>query len=219
MKNFVWRAAREILSNRETLCSRGIEVLSSCIHCPNEFDNSWHLFIGCNYAQCCWQHAGLNAVVYLLMNDAGFFLEWLFTVLKSVKESVLGKVMIILWSLWREWNERLWNNVSYSHVVVIYHGLEFLTNWIQVRVGPDQSALSVGDPGCLIWHPPLSSYFKYNCDAATFHDIDSTGAGMVLRNKASTPIRFKMLQVPSLADVKKCESLALLNAIGAFHEV
>lgn len=73
--NNVLRASREILPIRDTLRSRGLEVPLSCIHCPNEFKNSWHLFIRCNYAQCCWQYVGLDAEVYRLTNDAGFFVE------------------------------------------------------------------------------------------------------------------------------------------------
>lgn len=72
-----------------------------CIHCPNEFENSWHLFVSCNFAQSCWKHAGLDEVVNRLALDADLFTTtgWLFAVIRSVKEPILGKIMIILWYL------------------------------------------------------------------------------------------------------------------------
>ncbi|XVF87253.1 hypothetical protein PTKIN_Ptkin18bG0104000 [Pterospermum kingtungense] len=54
IKHFAWRAAREVLPNRDTLRRRGVEVPLSCISCSFPFENSWHLFIGCKFAQECW---------------------------------------------------------------------------------------------------------------------------------------------------------------------
>ena len=44
---------------RSTLRSLGVDVPLSCIFCNNAFENSWHLFLGCNFAENCWQQASL----------------------------------------------------------------------------------------------------------------------------------------------------------------
>lgn len=75
-------------------------------------------------------------VINRLAVDASSFVKWLFAVVQTIKEPILGKIMVLLWSIWKERNERLWNNVCRPPSVVVHHGIEFLMDWIQARGKP-----------------------------------------------------------------------------------
>ncbi|XVE70642.1 hypothetical protein DITRI_Ditri10aG0087600 [Diplodiscus trichospermus] len=123
IKNFVWRAAREVLPNRDTLRSQGVNIPIECVFCAHAIENSWHLFLRCGFAQSCWHAAGLDNIIDNLASSADSFIQWLFDVIGSVKDPMSSKIMKILWSIWRERNERLWKNVQRSPDLVVLNAV------------------------------------------------------------------------------------------------
>ena len=87
-------------------------MLLSCIFCNNAFENLWHLFLGCNFAQNCWQQAGLADTVNNMASNMDTYVQ-------SLKDPMISKVMMILWSIWCECNERLWNRITRSNSSVV----------------------------------------------------------------------------------------------------
>ena len=75
--------------------------------CNNAFENSRHLFQGCNFAQNCWQQTSLADTMNNMASNMDIYVQWLFVVLQSLKDPMVSKVMMILWSTWHEHNERL----------------------------------------------------------------------------------------------------------------
>lgn len=122
VKNFVWRVAREVLPSRAALRRRGIDVTPDCGLCAGMYEDSWHLFVDCAYARGCWHQAGILDVVDRAKAGAGSVLEWLFHVIRTAAEPVVCKVIMILWSIWKERNERVWNNVSRPPEIVVHLG-------------------------------------------------------------------------------------------------
>ncbi|XVF73428.1 hypothetical protein PTKIN_Ptkin12aG0201100 [Pterospermum kingtungense] len=224
VKNFVWRAAREILPTRDRLRSRGVDVPMTCIFCSNALENSWNLFIDCTFAQSCWQHIGLADKVNGLTSTADSFMEWLFAAIGALQDPVVGKIVMIIWSIWRERNERFWKNIQRHTSSMVCHGLECLCEWLQVENQSDVPRAFQGSFGCSKWHPPPPSFVKCNCDAVVFHDIGKTSMGIVLRDEVGDLLAYKMLKLLGLPEVKECEALALLEPISwvctlGYHQV
>ncbi|XVF49704.1 hypothetical protein PTKIN_Ptkin04bG0034600 [Pterospermum kingtungense] len=73
VKNFVWRTAREILLNRETLRSRGVDVPSTCI---------FVLAVD---------------MVNNLASNADTFIHWLFVVVQTLQDQVASKELECLY--------------------------------------------------------------------------------------------------------------------------
>ena len=168
VKNFAWRVSREVLPNRDTLRSRGVMVPSACVFCDSAVENSWHLFLGCGFSTNCWQAASFASIIDNLVSSIDGFTQWLFLVIDSVKELVLSKIMIILWSMGRERNGRLWNNVQRPPSLVTLHDIAYLYEWVQVKEKNYSSQTPCLISVCPKWHPPPHSWLKCNCDLLLF---------------------------------------------------
>ena len=93
---------------------------------------------------------------------------------------------MVLWGLWTQRNNILWNhaNLSPSRVVVDY--LYFIHDWLLTTTG----LLSVCSyclsahlaPASLMWCRPMVGFCKCNCDAAIFQASGITGPGCILIN-------------------------------------
>lgn len=118
IKNFVWRAAREVLPNTYTLRRRDVPL--SCGYCASVNEDSWHVLLECSYAQNCWQQAGLAATVNNVVAGEISFVDWLFKVIRTVADQVVSKVMVVLWRILKERNERIWNSVSRLPEIVVH---------------------------------------------------------------------------------------------------
>lgn len=54
------------------------------------------------------------------------FVDWLFKMIRTDVGLVVSKFIVMLWSMWNERNERVWNKVSRPPEVVVHFGLEAL---------------------------------------------------------------------------------------------
>ncbi|XVF87254.1 hypothetical protein PTKIN_Ptkin18bG0104100 [Pterospermum kingtungense] len=129
--------------------------------------------------------------------------------LKRVREPVASKIMVILWSIWRERNGRFWRNTIRQQSIVVDRGLEFLFDWMEARKASAEQVSSSKSIRCLKWHPPPDSFVKCNCDAAIFPGNGMIGVGMVLRDATGELLTCKMMQIPGTPAVKEYEALAL----------
>ena len=77
-------------------------VPSAYVFCASSFENSWHLFLGCGFAKNYWRAVGFAIIIDNLASFVDGFTQCLFVVIESVKEHVLNKIMMILWSMWQE---------------------------------------------------------------------------------------------------------------------
>lgn len=63
VKNFLWRAGRNGLPTRTNLLGKCINVPSLCPLCDVGIENSWHLFVSCQYAQSCWEQTDFKDII------------------------------------------------------------------------------------------------------------------------------------------------------------
>ncbi|XVF41404.1 hypothetical protein PTKIN_Ptkin01aG0277400 [Pterospermum kingtungense] len=96
VKNFVWRAAREVLPNRDTLRNCGVDMPLACVFCNGAFENSWHLFLACNFAQQCWRVSRLDSTSpeRVVKQGLEFFYESLQVCNKNTPNGEFGIGMI-----------------------------------------------------------------------------------------------------------------------------
>lgn len=94
---------RKVLPTCDNLARRRVFVDDLCPLCRDKPETSFHLFVECSFARNCWYHLGLG---YFrgAMND---FDEWLAFVLKHGDVSSRGKVVVVLWQIWKQRNNVL----------------------------------------------------------------------------------------------------------------
>ncbi|XVE70735.1 hypothetical protein DITRI_Ditri10aG0094800 [Diplodiscus trichospermus] len=214
VKVFLWRAGRNVLPNRVNLQAKVVPVPLSCVVCNGEIENSWHTFVNRPFARQCWRLSRLSHIVNTAADNSDGFVDWLFKVLHAVKDRELCSFAMTLWGIWRERNERLWNNKMRLPDQVVFSANEALYDWIQanVTIEADRNRL-INNRVCNRWHEPPVSYLKCNCDAATFYENGEVGMGMILRDELGNMIACRMLKSAGLPEVKECEALTLQQAM------
>ena len=141
------------------------------------------------------------------------YVQWLLDVLQSLRDLMISKVMMILWSIWREGNEWLWIRISRPNNSVVFQGLECLYEWLQAKNQASVSWVPWVVHECSKWHSPSPSFVKCNCDVVIFSDRGEIGLGIVLRDESGVFLAYKMLKLPGLPAVKEYEALAHLKAM------
>ncbi|XVF43106.1 hypothetical protein PTKIN_Ptkin02bG0013700 [Pterospermum kingtungense] len=136
-----------------------------------------------------------------------------------MQDPVVGKIIMILWSIWRERNERFWNNIVRPLNVVAFARLECLYEWVQAKDFPGVSRDTSAPFGCMLWHPPLLSFIKYNCDAVIFQDRAKIGICIALQDKDGNLLAYKMLHFLGIPTIKETEVVALFPVVSWIHEL
>ncbi|XVE65706.1 hypothetical protein DITRI_Ditri08aG0021300 [Diplodiscus trichospermus] len=214
IKAFLWRLGINVLPNRDNLRSKGVQVPLECVFCNGELENSWHSFINCSYAQQCWNLSGLSQRVNSVADDSEGMIEWLFKVMRSVSEDERCCIAVILWGIWRERNQRCWNNKVQTPGQVIYSSKEMLYDWVQVHVESKNNTVSGKETiSCHQWHGPPAAYLKFNIDASLFIESSEIGMGAVLRDEQRNLVAARMDRKAVIPKVCEAEVSALHGAL------
>ncbi|XVF41027.1 hypothetical protein PTKIN_Ptkin01aG0247600 [Pterospermum kingtungense] len=64
------------------------------------------------------------------------FVQWLFSIVRTLQDQVASTIVMVLWSIWRERTERFWNNTLRPANSMVFHGLECLYEWLQAKDQP-----------------------------------------------------------------------------------
>ena len=121
-------------------------------------------------------------------------------------------IAMILWCVWRQRNQKLWENSLLPAVKAVELGYVFFQDWRRARAGASSSAVQCAH-GPLTWSWPLGGCWKCNLDAALFRDLSTIGLGMVMRRNDGQFYACKTLRMPLSCSVKEAKALALREAL------
>ncbi|CAN1332541.1 Putative ribonuclease H protein At1g65750 [Linum perenne] len=211
LRCFAWRIGQEVLPTRMALHNRHISVPSTCGICSQALEHSWHLFLRCPFASRCWDNAGLTILIEECMQDAESMRDWLFKLVSGEDNGKIAQVIAIMGAIWRERNNRVWNDLSSEPFAVVREGLEGLHNWERAKVTVNNA--SIRSLVCDRWHPPPEGKLKCNIDAALFQEAGRWGMGAVLRDTSGNLLQYRMSSADGCPNPTECEALALIESI------
>ncbi|CAN1262715.1 Putative ribonuclease H protein At1g65750 [Linum perenne] len=212
MKHFVWKILRGILPTREALRRRGTIMPNECGCCSTEEENIVHFF-ECSVASKCWEEFGLLSLVRGAMANHANVTEALFHLIQPQYKSHHRLIVGTMWSLWRERNERVWNQYSKPENVIVKLGRDHIEEWWRLR---QRGATGVGagrDRGCTRWHPPAEGNVKINIDAALFGSERKFGVGLVARDNDGRLKGVRRELFAGLPPAHEAKARGLLEAI------
>ncbi|CAN1752340.1 Putative ribonuclease H protein At1g65750 [Linum perenne] len=217
MKHLVWRLGRGVVSTKFALQRRGVQLPMKCGICEEGLEDSWHLFVGCSLAKDCWRRAGLWNRVEVALEDCYDFRDWVSKLVRTVVSNEREKVMAILWSIWKEKNNRVWRQTRSIAKWVVQFGLTSLKEWQAARRRPNVET-EHDAARCLRWHPPTHGELKCNTDYATFPNEHKSDFGVVVRDEAGDLIKFGMQARAVILTPTEGEGLAMLTSMLKMEE-
>ena len=234
---FTWLALRGKINTKSKLVHMNIipadDIL--CVFCSNHIENTDHLFLHCSFAKTIWNWWldiwGLNWVFPCFLYEA--FNQWLFYGVPPFLKKVWNAIFsIIIWSIWKERNSRIFRNTSSPHNLIQDLILTRLSWWIKgwgssfpyscdeiIRNPralswnlPRPSAVMVLPNHSLQWSPPSLDSIKWNVDASVNPNYPMSAIGGVLRNNMGHFMCVFSSPIPPI-EINSAEIMAIYRAI------
>lgn len=235
---FTWLAILGKISTKEKLARIGVipENDVQCVLCNTGSENCNHLFLHCVMARALWawwlQIWELHWVFPSSLREA--FDQWRFKRKELFfKKVCLASFYIIVWSLWKERNARIFNGVALSLSQLQELVLARLCWWIKGWGDPFPYSCDevIRNPQCLAWaspqeasgvgshfvtprqwSPPHIGFLKWNVDASVKSSPHMSAIGGVLRDYSGRFMCMFSSPIPPL-EINCAEILAIFRPI------
>ncbi|CAN0854892.1 hypothetical protein LINGRAHAP2_LOCUS6054 [Linum grandiflorum] len=122
-------------------------------------------------------------------------------------------VVAVMWGLWKERNERVWQHTSRPEEMVVKQGRDAVKEWCQRDAGRSLAVATQPSMVCKKWHRPPVGVLKLNVDAAFFANEVSFGVGLALRGRAGQLMGYRHKRFNGLPAVKEGEARAVLEGL------
>ncbi|XP_062028683.1 uncharacterized protein LOC133744623 [Rosa rugosa] len=132
------------------------------------------------------------------------FKEWMLERAQHLKPETFEKLMMIIWALWKNRNNVLWEGKAQSVPDLVLSCFTWLTEFQKSRGTGTSTQRSVRPK----WKPPTQG-FKLNVDAAFLPNQHQGGIGGVLRDSTGQFKAAFFQHVDHAASPKQCELLAI----------
>ncbi|KAK9986180.1 hypothetical protein SO802_031131 [Lithocarpus litseifolius] len=175
VKNFIWRACKDIIPTKTKLKDRKILVEVECDIC-GDVETTRHMFWGCKLTVAVWQMANLKAPG--LTANLPNFLNLFWCVKEAKPSQDLETFASLAWSLWNNRNAIQYGEASRTTLQIFETSRDFLNEF--------QSFCEVPHPpqphGPSLWRPPPFGWYKANIDEAVFKELGHCEIRVVVRN-------------------------------------
>lgn len=232
---FLWLALLGKIATKSRLVRMKIipPTENLCPLCKSEPEDVSHLMIHCAFSQSIWAWwLNLWGLKWVWPENLELaFSQWFFpSKLSFFKKIWLASFMVIVWSLWKERNNRTFKNESSSVLelqnLILLRICWWIKSWpeafpySQAEVLRNPSCLYWNDPSqscptqkpLILWSPPPSSTLKWNVDASYNPTMARAAIGGVLRNSRGEFLCMFSCPIPPM-EINSAEVLAIHRAI------
>nr|CCA65974.1 hypothetical protein [Beta vulgaris subsp. vulgaris] len=233
---FVWSAMIGKINTRHKLATYGIIPVedSSCPMCNSTPETSDHLLLHCLFAQRIWTWwLDLWSIKWVFpMSLRMAFDQWQSTNKSPFFKKIWASIFfIVVWSVWKERNDRIFNNKNTSikdirDMVLLRLGW-WISGWSEkfpyspLDIQRNPSCLRWEENRCIVdcspasvttWQAPGCSSIKWNVDASVDPRTSCSAIGRVLRNQHGNFMCLFSSPIPPM-EINCAEVLAIHRAI------
>lgn len=210
VKNFVWRAATNVLPTAVNLISKRVNIPPTCAVCHASDETVIHSLVECNVAKACWISSSVGFVGHCYS-----FLEWLDHIVTRCSKEECHIAMMICWRVWINRNDKVWNNKTGSVNQVLNSAGQLLYQWQAAKKQQFYADADVHKlvPGAMCWERPKLGWVKCNVDAAIFSSQGKIGFGCVLRNSEGVFLIARCAGMAGNFGAREAEALGIREAL------
>jgi ribonuclease HI len=125
----------------------------------------------------------------------------------------------ILWGIWKQQNNQIWNNVTDAQNFVFSRAVNMLQEWKAVRDIASEPDSATKTTVARAWCKPMTGRVKCNIDASFPTNSNKVGIGMCIRDEHGAFILAKTEWYTPRSEVHIGEALGLLSALNWVHEL
>lgn len=210
VKNFVWRAATNVLPTAVNLISKRVNIPPTCAVCLASDETILHSLVECNVAKACWISSSVGFVGHCYS-----FLEWLDHIFTRCSKEECHVAMMICWRVWINRNDKVWNNKTGSVNQVLNSAGQLLYQWQAAKKQQFYADTDVHKlvHGAICWERPKFGWVKRNVDAAIFSSQGNIGFGCVLRNSEGVFLTARCAGMAGNFGAREAEALGIREAL------
>ncbi|XP_024626712.1 uncharacterized protein [Medicago truncatula] len=125
----------------------------------------------------------------------------------------------ILWSIWKQQNNKVWNDVIEAHVAVLDRAKVLLQDWRAAKFYQQQPSRIQNNADTSKWKKPAVGRYKCNIDASFSKHLNKVGIRMCIRDNTCTFVLAKTEWFSPICEVHIRKALGLLSALEWVHEL
>jgi ribonuclease HI len=211
-KHLLWRICRGCLPTRVRLQERHVQCPNICPLCDLESEDDWHVIYGCVSSKDAWQGAGLHDMIAPYIQQASTAKEFILKLCRHAERSVAGKAAMLLWSIWSNRNNYVWNHEKEMGQQLGHKALCLWLEWyvVQREFASDVQQVPLQQ---LDWQPPPRDKYKCNVDVGVHDEARKTSTGWCVRDYRGHFIMGGSSWINGRCSSNEGEALALLEAM------
>ncbi|KAJ8766277.1 hypothetical protein K2173_022336 [Erythroxylum novogranatense] len=136
-------------------------------------------------------------------------MDW-FGWVKSLPEDIRHEALMVLYGLWLNRNQVVWNHTFESPPVILQRSRQHLRKWQAVHA---LFAATPSPPPRTAWNPPPVGCYKCNVDFFIVAGQHLFGMGMILQDSNGRGMMGQMRTIPGTDDPALGEALTFKEAL------
>ncbi|GAU32895.1 hypothetical protein TSUD_393160 [Trifolium subterraneum] len=121
------------LSTRSRLLERRVECTLNCPVCNEKIEDEFHIFFRCAAARDSWSAAGLSFVLHNSTYQQTNAMDRIFAVCSNESSDTVGRVAMLLWCIWHNRNDKLWNDNVQMPRQIGRHAFDAWNDWYSIH--------------------------------------------------------------------------------------
>ncbi|XP_073126761.1 uncharacterized protein [Henckelia pumila] len=171
--------------------------------------SDFHTLVLCPVASGIWNLSSIGSFV----GSVSSFRAWWQVLETNRSKSDIEKAAIVLWSIWNNRNDAVWNGKQNSSINIFHSAMKTFFLWFQdnqKRIFNSPPRTQQSDSK---WIKPPRQFLKCNVDAAIFNSPPRMGFGCIIRDSMGEAIAAVHGCFPGVFDPRTAEALSIREAL------
>ncbi|PNY13385.1 ribonuclease H [Trifolium pratense] len=164
-RHTLWRICRDCLPTHVRLLQRHVDCVPNCPMCNDGAEDDFHVFFTCPQVVDCWTAAGLYDVIYNRLSSFNNVAELLLNICNHEDENTAGRVAMLIWCIWQNRNDMIWNNHSNTALQVGQQAFHAWQQWFDAQKLHNRVVQQPAEQQSVRWLQPPVGWIKCNIDA------------------------------------------------------
>ncbi|GAU34295.1 hypothetical protein TSUD_20010 [Trifolium subterraneum] len=172
------------LPTRSRLLERRVECTLNCPVCDEEIEDELHIFFRCAVARDSWSAAGLSSVLHNATYQQTNAMDRIFAICSNESSDIVGRVAMLLWCIWKNRNDKLWNDNVQMPRQIGRHVFDAWNDWYSVHKLQSNNVSGTTEVDVVRWEKPALDWVKCNVDVAFVSGFGRTSMRFCFRDNS-----------------------------------